>query len=179
MKNNRRHFLKLAGISAAGASILPACNAETAAKGAKAEGRDWSSDPEWRQAKYGSWSGPGVADGPGPMDSVLLKDFAPRSSVVAEKTFLPKAKFAAIDVHVHNYPARAEGKKAQNALVEWVNTQREAGIHTSVVLTGATGDEFDQLAEFYLGAFPDQFQLYCGVEQTDIDKPLSACLLYC
>lgn len=175
MKKNRRDFLKLAGMSAAGASILPGCNSGSAAGGAteevKTANKNWNSDPEWREVKYGGWSGPGVPEGPGPMDSVLLKDYAPKSSVVGQKTFLPKARYSTIDVHVHNYPGRADEKKTEVALAEWVNTQREAGIDTSVVLTGATGDEFDKLAEMYLGSFPDQFQLYCGLEKTDIDKP--------
>jgi predicted TIM-barrel fold metal-dependent hydrolase len=40
-----------------------------------------------------------------------------------------------------------------------------------VVLTGATGDDFDKLAEIYLGAFPDQFQLYCGLEMEGSGEP--------
>ena len=177
MKNNRRNFLKLAGISAAGATILTGCNSGTASNGASAgadastTSQDWTSNPEWKEVKYGAWSGPGVPDGPGPMDSVLLKDYAPRSSVVNEKTFLPKARFSVIDVHVHNYPGRSEGKDPKSTLAEWVSTQRDAGISKSVVLTSATGKEFDQMAAMYLDAFPEQFQLYCGLEKNGIDKP--------
>ncbi|HEU5145688.1 MAG TPA: amidohydrolase family protein [Chryseosolibacter sp.] len=177
MKNNRRNFLKAAGITAAGAALIPGCNANTAADAVKTAGtgdkptENWKSNPEWRQIKYGAWSGPGVPDGPGPMDSVLLKDYAPRSSVVGQKTFLPKAKFPVIDVHVHNYPGRAEGKDPVKALTEWVQTQRDAGITTSVVLTSATGNEFDELVKLYLDNFPDQFQLYCGLEKNGIDEP--------
>jgi len=177
MKNNRRNFLKLAGISAAGATVLPGCNSGSAAndeekiKEAGSSSANWTSDPEWRKVKYGAWSGPGVPDGPGPMDSVLLKDYAPRSSVVNEQTLVSKARFAVIDVHVHNYPGRSEEKDPKPALAEWVRTQRDAGISKSVVLTGATGDEFDRLAGLYLDAFPDQFQLYCGLEKNGVDKP--------
>lgn len=171
MKNNRRDFLRIAGISAAAATVLPGCHAGTGADGKSTMTDDWVSDPEWKQIKYGAWGGPGVPDGPGPMDSVLLKDYAPRSSVVGQQTFLPKARYSAIDVHGHNYPGRAEGKTAEMALADWVNTQREAGIGTSVVLTGTTGDEFDKLVDMYLGAFPEQFQLYCGLDKNGIDKP--------
>jgi predicted TIM-barrel fold metal-dependent hydrolase len=177
MKKNRREFLKisgLAGLSAAGASILPGCNSGTADAGTgessaeKISIKNWRSDPEWSEVKYGSWSGPGVPDGPGPMDSVLLKDYAPKSSVVAKETFIPKAKFPAIDVHVHHYPAGAEGKSTEEALAEWVRTQEETGVEKSVVLTGATGDEFDKLVKLYLEPYPDRFQLYCGLETKDI-----------
>jgi uncharacterized protein len=177
MKNNRRNFLRLAGISAAGATILPGCNAGSAANDASAAkdpgtgSKNWTSNPEWKEVKYGAWSGPGVPDGPGPMDSVLLKDYAPRSSVVNQKTLVPKARFSVIDVHAHNYAGRAEGKDPKTALSEWVSTQRDAGISKSVILTSATGNEFDQLAAMYLDAFPDQFQLYCGLEKDGIDEP--------
>ncbi|MEX2591764.1 MAG: amidohydrolase family protein [Anditalea sp.] len=172
MKSNRRDFLKhagLAGLSAAGASILPSCSSGEGKK--SISNKDWNSDPEWREVKYGAWSGPGVPDGPGPMDPVLLKDYAPRSSVVAEETFLPKAKYPVIDVHVHHYPESAEGKTTEEALVDWVKTQEETGVEKSVVLTVATGTEFDRLMEMYLEPYPDRFQLYCGVEMIDIDKP--------
>ncbi|HEY9490022.1 MAG TPA: twin-arginine translocation signal domain-containing protein, partial [Chryseosolibacter sp.] len=61
MKKNRRNFLKLAGMSAAGASILPGCNSGTT-EDAKTGSKNWNSDPEWREVKYGGWSGPGVPD---------------------------------------------------------------------------------------------------------------------
>src|SRR5680860_128494 len=54
--------------------------------------KDWHTDPEWSKIKYGGWGGPGVSAGPGPMDSILVKDYAPRSSVVTKETFVPKAK---------------------------------------------------------------------------------------
>lgn len=177
MKKNRRNFLKLAGMTAAGASILPGCNGrsaedgENAVKSTNATSENWTSNPEWQQVKYGGWSGPGVPDGPGPMDAVLLKDHAPRSSFVGQQTFIPKAKFRVIDVHVHNYAGRAKEKNRKQALAEWVSTQQDAGITKSVVLTSATGKDFDELAAMYLGSFPDQFQLYCGLDKNGIDKP--------
>lgn len=180
MKNNRRIFLKKAGVVGLGAvsvSLFPACNSiedeevKSVGQAIKAS-KDWREDPEWREVKYGSWSGPGVPSGPGPMDSVLLKDYAPKSSIVAEETFIPKAMFPVIDVHVHpGYPEEVEGKSFKEALAQWVKIQKEVGVKTSVVLTGATGEEFDELVEIYLKPYPEQFQLYCGVLRTGIDKP--------
>jgi predicted TIM-barrel fold metal-dependent hydrolase len=180
MKNNRRLFLKNAGIvgvGAAGAILLPGCNiidsdSSDAIDPVEKSNINWRNDPEWREVKYGSWGGPGVPDGPGPMDTVLLKDYAPRSSVVAQETFIPKALYPVIDVHVHSYyPEQEEGKDEKEALVDWVKTQEEVGIKLSVVMTGATGEEFDKLVEIYLKPYPEQFQLYCGILGTDIDKP--------
>ena len=73
MQKKRREFLKqvsLAGFTAAaGSSILAGCN-KSEGNGKQTE--DWNTNPEWKEVKYGSWKGPGVPDGPGPMDSVLL-----------------------------------------------------------------------------------------------------------
>ena len=42
------------------------------------------------------------------------------------------------------------------------------GVERSIILTDATGAEFDRLADLYLKAYPDRFQLYCGLDTTDI-----------
>ena len=128
-------------------------------------------DPAWQEVKYGPWGGPGVSVGPGPMDDVLLKNHAPKSSLVVEETFVPRARYPVIDVHLHHYPGRSERMSPEEALADWVETQEEVGIETSVILTGATGDEFDRLVEMYLEPYPDRFQLYCGIETTGIAEP--------
>lgn len=132
-------------------------------------GRNWQEDPEWMEVRYGDWAGPGVPARPGPMDHVLLKDFAPRSSLVVPRTHLERARFPVIDVHIHDYPRRAGGDAADR-LREWVGTMDRTGVELSVVLTGATGEEFDRMAEFYLRPYPDRFQLWCGLLTDGIDR---------
>lgn len=127
--------------------------------------KDWHTDPEWSKIKYGDWGGPGVSAGPGPMDTILVKDYAPRSSVVNKETFVPKAKYPVIDCHVH-VVARTPGE-----IAEWVKTMNEVGIDKSIVLTGATGPAFDALVDLFPKAYPERFLLYCGMDMNDIDKP--------
>jgi len=127
--------------------------------------KDWHTDPEWSKIKYGEWGGPGVSAGPGPMDTILVKDYAPRSSVVTNETFVPKAKYPVIDCHVHVVA------KTPVKVAEWVKTMDEVGIDKSIVLTEATGQEFDALLDLLPKAYPGRFLLYCGMERTDIDKP--------
>ena len=173
----RRDFIKnslgaTAGITVAATGLGTMSSCEPEVEEQILVAKDWHLDPEWRKIKYGDWNGPGVPSGQGPMDHVLLKDYAPRSSMIANKTFVPKARYPTIDVHVHSYyPEVKEGKKPEEALADWVKTQEEVGIETSVVLTGATGAEFDRLVEMFLKPYPEQFQLYCGVLGTEIDKP--------
>lgn len=127
--------------------------------------KDWHTDPEWSRVKYGDWGGPGVSAGPGPMDKIRVKDHAPRSLVVTKETFVPKAKFPAIDSHVHVVAETPED------IAEWVKTMDEVGMETSVVLTRATGEEFENLSKLLTKAYPGRFYLYCGMDLTDIEQP--------
>lgn len=126
--------------------------------------KNWQEDPEWKKLKYGDWGGPGVPSKAGPMDEILLKDYAPRSSIITQETFVEKAKFPSIDCHVH-----IEAKTPQE-IDEWVKIMDEVGIETSVILTAATGDEFKKLVGLFIKAHPGRFQLYCGMDLTDIDN---------
>jgi predicted TIM-barrel fold metal-dependent hydrolase len=131
-----------------------------------AAGRSLQEDPAWLEARYGAWGGPGVNPAPGPMDSMLLKDYAPASSVRVPETMVARAKFPAIDVHTH-----ANNARNPEEVAAWVRTMDEVGIELSVVLTGATGEAFDKLVDLYLKKYPTRFQLYCGVLNTDPDHP--------
>jgi predicted TIM-barrel fold metal-dependent hydrolase len=99
------------------------------------------------------------------MDPILLKDYAPKSSLVVPETAVAKARFPAIDVHAHVNARTPEEVK------EWVRTMDEVGIEMTVILTGATGAQFDKLVDLYLKPYPSRFQLYCGLDTTDFDKP--------
>jgi len=126
---------------------------------------DWQANPEWVEARYGGWGGPGVPGGPGPMDGVLLKDYAPKTSVVVPETNVPKSRYPAIDIHAH------VNAKTPTEVAEWVKTMDEVGVQMTVILTEATGAEFDQLAELYLKPYPTRFQLWCGMATADFAKP--------
>src|SRR5215472_10070868 len=124
-----------------------------------------ASDAQWVKARYGAWGGPGVNAAPGPMDSIALKDYAPVPSLIVPETFVPKAKYAAIDAHAHINAQTPE------KIREWVRTMNETGVEMTVILTGAIGAEFDRLADLYLKPYPARFQLFCGIETRGFDKP--------
>ena len=127
--------------------------------------KNWAADPEWVKARYGAWGGPGVNAAPGPMDAVALKDYAPKPSLIVAETSVPKAKYPAIDVHAH------VNARTPEQVRDWVRTMDETGIEMTVVLTGATGDAFDRLVDLYLKPYPSRFQLFCGIDTRDVDKP--------
>jgi predicted TIM-barrel fold metal-dependent hydrolase len=169
MKSPRRDFIKktTAGIIGAAVSATRPLDGSASTPSAlkRSEEENWQNNPEWRKVKYGDWGGPGVNANPGPMDKILLKDHAPRSLVVNQQTFVPKAKHPVIDTHIHTV-ART-GKEID----EWIRTMDEVGVETSVVLTGAIGEQFDSWVKKLMKAYPGRFQICCGLDRTNIDSP--------
>lgn len=157
----RRSGAGLAGLASLGA--LPASGAAAAAPAADDPNR-YQRDPAWLKARYGPWDGPGVNPAPGPMDDIKVRDYAPVPSLVLPQTAVARAKFPVIDVHAHHLARTADELEA------WVRTMDTVGVETTVVLTGATGERFNQLAEIY-GRRANRFQLFCGLLTTDIDAP--------
>ena len=109
----------------------------------------------------------GVRVQPGPMDSVLLKDYAPESSLVVPETRVDKARFPVIDVHAHTGQSQVQTAADVDA---WVRTMDEVGVETTIVFTGATGAEFDRQAELF-SRYPKRFQLWCSLDTTDLEAP--------
>lgn len=165
--SKRREFIKRSALGLAGGIMIREMNfgiksfasPQTVVAGVQ---KNWQTDPLWKKNKYGDWGGPGVSVKPGPMDTILLKDHAPRSSVITKKTFMSKAKFPVFDSHVHVVA------RTSQEIDEWVRTMDEVGIETSIVLTSAIGNDFAKLVESLKKSHPGRFQLYCGMDFTDI-----------
>src|ERR1019366_955388 len=106
------------------------------------------------------------------MDSVLLKDWVPDSSLVVPITKIPKARFSAIDVHIHVGMSGTSltGGDTAESIAGWVKLMDEVGVEKMVVVTEAIGPEFDRLADLYK-AYPGRFQLWCGLDIRDFEKP--------
>jgi predicted TIM-barrel fold metal-dependent hydrolase len=146
MNNNRRNFLKktsLAGLSLTGIGAISSFS---------------------REVKNEIISLAENTEKAGPMDTILLKDWQPSSSVVLTETVVQKAMYPAIDVHSHHYDTSADN------IAKRVKNMDEAGLQTAVVLTSATGEIFDKLAGLYLKKYPGRFLLYCGIDTTDIQN---------
>ena len=97
-------------------------------------------------------------------DSILLRDYRPRSIYHVPVTEVLQAKFPAIDMHSHPYAGNAEQVDA------WVRTMDEVGVQKSIVMTMATGKKFDELLARY-GRHPDRFSVWCGFDLTGYDRP--------
>ena len=109
----------------------------------------------------------GIEVKPGPMDSILLKDYAPESSLKVPETPVAKARFPVIDVHAHTGQSSISTAQDVDA---WVRTMDDVGVETTVVFTGATGATFDRQVELF-SRYPKRFQLFCSLDTTNLDDP--------
>jgi predicted TIM-barrel fold metal-dependent hydrolase len=92
----------------------------------------------------------------GLLDTLLLKDWMPENVHNVQRTEITQAKYPVIDLHAHAY-ARTESEVAERVAI-----MDEVGIERSVVLTGATGENFDEIFELY-SKYPDRFFMYVGL----------------
>jgi uncharacterized protein len=144
---NRRSFLKAssaAGLavglpSAAFASTAPDLAAETTAHAA--------SKPRLQNP-----------------ETLLLKDYRPKSIYKIPVTEVAKAKFPVIDMHSHPYA------KTPDQIAEWVRNMDEVGIEKTIILTMTTGAEFDRIYRDY-AKHGQRFEMWCGLDFTGYNQP--------
>jgi predicted TIM-barrel fold metal-dependent hydrolase len=99
---------------------------------------------------------------PGLQDSLLLKDYHPVSIFNVPKTEVLKAKYPAIDMHMH----APRGGNQETIVKELLSNMDAAGVQKTILFCG-TGKQFDQYVAVY-GKYPDRFELWCGIDFSDI-----------
>ena len=97
-------------------------------------------------------------------DDLLLKNYRPKSIYKVPVTQIEKAKFPVIDMHSHPYAESLE------EVDQWVRNMDAVGIEKTILLSHATGAEFDSLYQVY-SKYPDRFELWCGFDYTGYDQP--------
>src|SRR5271165_2444936 len=144
---NRRSFLKwaeVAGLVAALPSASAFATPENAKSGARA-------------------NAPG-AKSPASPETILLKDYRPKSIYKIPVTQIAKAKFPIIDMHSHPYA------KTEREIDDWVRNMDEVGVEKTIILAMATGAAFDEIQRKY-AKHPERFEIWCGLDFTGFDKP--------
>lgn len=99
-----------------------------------------------------------------PPDQVLLKDYQPKSIYKIPETKVERAKYPVIDVHTHVYVRDNAGME------RWIKTMDEVNVQKSVILSGNVGERFDEVVARF-GQYPERFELWCGIDYRDADKP--------
>jgi predicted TIM-barrel fold metal-dependent hydrolase len=67
-------------------------------------------------------------------------------------------------MHSHPYATTSE------QIAEWVKNMDAVGVEKTIILTMATGAEFDLIYQKY-AKYPDRFELWCGFDYTGYDQP--------
>ena len=142
---NRRSFLRCANLAGL-AVALPS----PAALGARAE-----------DSKAGPRAAVKKVESP---ETLLLKDYRPTSIYKIPVTEIAKAKFPIIDMHSHPYA------KTAGAIDEWVRNMDEVGVEKTIILSMATGAEFDEIYRKY-AKYGERFEMWCGLDFSGHDKP--------
>jgi uncharacterized protein len=90
-------------------------------------------------------------------ETLLLKDYRPKSIYKIPATDVAKAKFPMVDMHSHPYA------KTPDQIAEWVRNMDEVGIEKTIILTMATGAEFDRIYKEY-AKHGERFEMWCGID---------------
>jgi uncharacterized protein len=93
-----------------------------------------------------------------------LKDYRPKSVFRIPVTRIKKAKYPAIDMHSHDFASN------DHDVAQWVKTMDEAGIEKTIILSGATGEQFDRIYAKY-AKYPGRFEVWCGFDITGYTEP--------
>ncbi len=96
-------------------------------------------------------------------ETILQKDWNPRSRFKLQTTEINKAKFPVIEMHAHHYTENSKD------ITERVKVMDQVGIEKSVVYTQATGAEFDSIYALY-SEYPDRFDVYCGFDLSEFGE---------
>ena len=97
-------------------------------------------------------------------ETILLKDYKPRSIYKVPITQVAKAKFPIIDMHSHAYA------KTPAEISEWVRNMDGVNVAKTIILTGETGQKFDDIFKKY-SVHRDRFELWCGFDYTGYNQP--------
>jgi uncharacterized protein len=144
----RRYFLKTVGTGGLAVGVAPAWSPSYAARSQDPDSGTSNATKEPEQASP---------------ETILLKDYKPRSLYKIPTTEVPKAKSPIIDMHSHPYA------KTPAEIDEWVRNMDEVGVEKTIVLTDATGLEFDDIRRKY-AAHLDRFELWCGFDYNGYDR---------
>jgi len=101
---------------------------------------------------------------PIPAETLLLKDYRPRSIYKVPVTQIERAKYPIIDMHSHPYP------KSEAEITTWLKNMDTVNVEKTLILTMATGREFDQIHAKY-SRYPERFEVWCGLDFTGYDQP--------
>ena len=151
---NRRRFLKWANMLGLSAVLPASIVAGSTSNGPVDQTQD-------TKVTHGAAASQAKESSP---NTILLKDYRPKSIYKIPVTQVDKAKHPIIDMHSHPYA------KTPQQIDEWIKNMDEVGVQKTMILTMTTGPEFDEIYRKY-SKYPDRFEIWCGLDLSGYDKP--------
>ena len=90
-------------------------------------------------------------------DSILLKNYRPKSIYKVPVTKIEKARYPVIDMHSHSYA------KSAADIERWIALMDKYGIEKTLILSYTTGKKFDSVYNVY-SKYKDRFDIWCGFD---------------
>jgi hypothetical protein len=98
-------------------------------------------------------------------DKLLLKDYRPTPLYKIPKTEVSKAKYSVIDMHTHSTSVHTP-----EGINEWVKHMDAVGVEKTVLLSCATGAQFDEIYRLY-SQYPNRYEVWCTFDVDGFEEP--------
>jgi predicted TIM-barrel fold metal-dependent hydrolase len=107
--------------------------------------------------------------GPKLADTLLVKDFKPRSILHVPAHEVARARFPVIDIHNHVNDAHNTGDHLPPERV--VEIMDRTNVRRIVILTGRWGEPLQKVIDEMVKPFPDRFLVFVEIDWSRIDEP--------
>jgi predicted TIM-barrel fold metal-dependent hydrolase len=102
-------------------------------------------------------------------ETLLLRDFHPKSMLHARVTPIERAKFPVIDVHNHINDAMGIDEHMPPEKV--IQVMDAANVRTVVILTGQWGPKLQHVVDEMVKPYPGRFMVFTQIDYSKIDDP--------
>ncbi|MGE5205756.1 MAG: amidohydrolase family protein [Chlamydiota bacterium] len=102
-------------------------------------------------------------------ETLLLRDFHPKSMLHARVTPIQRAKFPVIDVHNHINDAMGIDEHMPPEKV--IQVMDAANVRTVVILTGQWGQKLQHVVDEMVKPYPGRFMVFTQIDYSKIDDP--------
>jgi len=103
-------------------------------------------------------------------NTLLLRDFQPKSMLHAPVHNVYRARFPVIDVHNHVNDARTPDKE-RIPLAKVVEMMDNCNLQKIVILTGGWGEALQKVLDQMVKPYPDRFAVFVQLDWTNLDAP--------
>lgn len=102
-------------------------------------------------------------------ETLLLRDFHPKSMLHARVSPIERAKFPVIDVH--NHVNDAMGIDEHTPPEKVIQVMNAANVRTVVILTGQWGEKLQHVVDEMVKPYPGRFMVFTQIDYSKIDDP--------